>query len=257
MLAALASPQPEVVRIAAGALAKLEKPKEAAEITPVLQTLREYLTPGKHADVRAALASLLANWTEQNISVDERAAKDLAATYKPWFDWFATAHPNESKKLAASAAPDAAEWANRLQKIAWGAGDAKRGELVFDRRSCSRCHGQNSRLGPDLVGVTRRLSREDLFTAIIDPNKDVSPLYQTTQVTTRTGQVYVGVLVYESPEGTLLQTGADTTIRITDEDIDRRRPSRTSLMPTGLLKDATDAEIADLYQYLQSRDANK
>jgi putative heme-binding domain-containing protein len=246
-----------VVRIAAMSLGKLEPPKEAAEITPVVRTLREYLTPGRHADVRAAVVALLAKWTRQRFVVDEGKSKDLLAAYKPWFDWFAAAHPEEAKKLAASAAPDAAAWAQRLQKIAWDAGDAARGRVVFERRSCGRCHGQNSRLGPDLIGVTRRLSREDLSTAIVDPNKDVSPLYQTTQLTTHTGQSHVGLLVYESPEGTLLQTGADTTIRITDEDTQLRRPSRQSLMPTGLLNDATDAELADLYRFLQGRDAEK
>ncbi len=90
------------------------------------------------------------------------------------------------------------------------------------------------------------------MSAIIDPSRDVSPLYQTTQIVTGGGKVYQGLVVYESPEGTLLQTTPDTTIRIAGEEILAMRKSRQSLMPTGLLNGATDAELADLLAYLKT-----
>ena len=58
--------------------------------------------------------------------------------------------------------------------------------------------------------------------------------------------------MYDSPEGLLLQTGPDATIRITGEELTARQPSSQSLMPTGLLDAVTDAELADLYAYLQT-----
>ena len=197
--------------------------------------LREYCVPGKHAEVRHELAALLAHWTDQNIAIDERKNKDLRAAYQPWFDWFAKTHPAEAAKMSALGEVDAAAWAKRLGHDRLECRRRRPRPKVFDARTCNRCHGGNSRLGPDLVGVTRRFSRGDLLTSIIDPNKDVSPLYQTTQLTTKTGQTHVGILIYESPESSLVQTGPDTTIRIIDEDVARRRPSRQSLMPTGLL----------------------
>jgi putative heme-binding domain-containing protein len=91
-----------------------------------------------------------------------------------------------------------------------------------------------------------------LFTAILDPNLEVSPTYMTTLVATDAGQVYHGLVVYESPEGTLLQTGPDTTVRITDVEEASMRPSAQSLMPTGLLDPCSDQELCDLYAYLKS-----
>jgi hypothetical protein len=64
--------------------------------------------------------------------------------------------------------------------------------------------------------------------------------------------VYHGLVVYESPESTLLQTGPDTTVRITSTDTTVMRPSSQSLMPTGLLDPLTDKQVADLYAFLKT-----
>ena len=105
-------------------------------------------------------------------------------------------------------------------------------------------------MGPELGGAIARLDRVDLFEKIAEPNRDVSPAYQTSALLTRDGRIYHGLVVYESPEGTLLQTGADTTVRVTEEELEALMPSRRSLMPTGLLEGLSDAQIADLYAYL-------
>ena len=96
------------------------------------------------------------------------------------------------------------------------------------------------------------MSREDLFAAIVDPNKEVSPTFQTTRVVTTSGLVYYGLLVYESPEATLLQTAPDTTVRIIGAERSVMQPVRQSLMPTGLLNGASEQELADLYAFLKT-----
>ncbi|MFO0882897.1 MAG: hypothetical protein U0894_01705 [Pirellulales bacterium] len=58
-------------------------------------------------------------------------------------------------------------------------------------------------------------------------------------------------LVYESPEGTLLQTSPEETVRIAGDNLETLRRSSRSLMPQGLLKGVTDPQIADLMAYLQ------
>jgi putative heme-binding domain-containing protein len=91
-----------------------------------------------------------------------------------------------------------------------------------------------------------------LLAAIVDPNKDVSPLYQTTQVITGSGRTISGQIVYESPDATLVQTSPDVTVRVAGDEIVAMRKSRLSLMPTGLLNDVTDAELADLFAHLKT-----
>mgnify|MGYP005818983881 CR=1 FL=1 len=87
---------------------------------------------------------------------------------------------------------------------------------------------------------------------IADPNRNVAPQFHTTRLITRDGKVYQGVLIYESPEGTLIQTAADITQRISGEEIVRTTKTTQSLMPTGLLSGLADGEIADLVAYLKT-----
>ena len=66
------------------------------------------------------------------------------------------------------------------------------------------------------------------------------------------GQSYNGLIVYESPDTTMIQTGPDTVVRLTGVRKDGMRKSNLSLMPTGLLNEAKDQDIADLYEYLKT-----
>ena len=97
-----------------------------------------------------------------------------------------------------------------------------------------------------------RFSRADLFTAIVQPSRDISPRYQTTLIETTEGKVYQGLVIYEAVDGVSLQTGAATTLRIAGDQISAQRVSPTSLMPAGLLDALPDGEIVDLYAYLRS-----
>ena len=76
--------------------------------------------------------------------------------------------------------------------------------------------------------------------------------YQRPVQATGAGQVYHGVIVYESPESTLLQTGPDTTVRILNAERSSVRTSTQSLMPTGLLETLSDGDLSDLYAYLKT-----
>ena len=73
--------------------------------------------------------------------------------------------------------------------------------FLFDCCSCffwhyswHGCGWAGRATGPSLVGAAKRFSRDDLFTAILDPNRDVSARYRTVRVTTDQDQVYEGVV---------------------------------------------------------------
>ncbi|MEX2139598.1 MAG: c-type cytochrome [Pirellulales bacterium] len=251
LIDALSSVQPNVVQSVAEGLAKLDTMATAIEIAAALNALRRQTLAPNEKQTRQALVGVLKQWTEQKIEVEETKGTNLGAAYSPWFEWFAAEHPGEAKKLTGFAG-DLASWQKRLAAIDWSTGDAVAGKAVFEKRSCHRCHAVSGRLGPDLAGAATRFSREDLFAAIVDPNKEVAPLYQTTEVVTDDGQVYNGLVVYESPDTTMLQTGPDTVIRVGGVRKDGMRKSNASLMPVGLLNDARDRELADLYAYLKT-----
>ena len=208
---------------------------------------------------RSQLVALIERIADRKFAIDEQGvdAAQLGETYKQLFDWFRAAHPAEAAALEQSTTVDLAAWRTRLAAVDWSAGNSEAGRAVFERQSCHRCHrgGErrgNDRLGPDLAGAAARFSREDLFAAIVDPSRNVAPLYHTTIITTRDGRVFQGLIVYESPDGTLLQTGPDTSVRITGDELASQRGGEQSLMPTGLLAGLSDEQLADLDAYLRS-----
>ena len=249
----LAAVQPTTIEQAAAALVKLSSsPASEAEVLAAVTALKQACLAPEGRDVRQSLVQLLASWTEQAIEVKEAKGQDALAAYQPWFDWFVAAYPQSAQRLSAFASASAADWQQRAETIDWESGDAIRGRAVFERKACLNCHAGNSPLGPDLAGVAGRLSRADLLAAIVDPNRDVSPLYQTMQIVTASGRTIAGQIVYESPDGTLIQTDADNTVRIAGDEIVAMRKSRLSLMPSGLLSDVTDQELADLFAHLKT-----
>jgi putative heme-binding domain-containing protein len=159
-------------------------------------------------------------------------------------------HPAVHAKLHRSGV-DWPAFQTRMAKSPWNEGDTDRGKRLYEKLGCNACHA-GSGLGPDLKGVASRFSREDLFRSIVDPNKDVSDRYRTTQVLTKSGFVKIGLVIYEAADGLLLQTAPAEMVRIPNDEIEEKRLTRTSIMPTGLLKDVSDRELADLAAYLKS-----
>jgi putative heme-binding domain-containing protein len=239
----LGSPQPATVRLCLTALEKLPPRSEPATVLALVQALRR-LPEGKEENRLAArLAHYLAKVTGQG---------GLGTDRQRWVAWFGKTYPALAARLGNEDGVDVAAWDKRLAALDWSAGDAGRGKGVYTRASCAACHSGAQALGPDLSGVAGRFSRADLFTAILQPSKDVSPRYRTTQVTTADGKVYQGMIIYEAVDSLILQTGPATTIRLANRQIAERRVTTASLMPAGLIDKISDRDIADLYAYLRS-----
>ncbi|SFI48925.1 PVC-type heme-binding CxxCH protein [Planctomicrobium piriforme] len=169
--------------------------------------------------------------------------------------WLAAAQQRFPDQFAAISKADAQTLAQlkvRLVGIRWENGDATHGWQLFQSRSCTQCHGQRRALGPDLTGVAGRFSRDDLFTAIVFPNQDVSPRYQAVQVMTTDGHVRVGMILYEAVDGLVIRDANNQTYRIEMHEIEQRQTLTQSLMPSGLLQGLSDQDLSDLYAYLRS-----
>jgi putative heme-binding domain-containing protein len=239
----LNAPQLAMVRRSLEALEKLPPPRGGDQLLPLVKAFRRL---GEEKEEKR-LAQQLAKYL-QKVTGETRAGADK----KAWAAWFTKKYPALAARLGNEDGVDVAGWNKRLASLDWSAGDAGRGQRIFTRVSCASCHSGGQALGPDLRGVAGRFSRADLFTAILQPSKDVSPRYRTTQVTTAAGKVYQGLIIYEAVDSLILQTGPATTIRIANKQIAERRVTALSLMPTGLIDKLTDREIADLYAYLKS-----
>jgi putative membrane-bound dehydrogenase-like protein len=238
----LSSPEVTALRHSLQALRKLPANGDAKEVLAALQALGR-LPQGKDGDeLRRTLLEHLAKATGQKLGSDRAA----------WVGWFSRTHPDLAGRLSNPDGVDVAAWEKRLAKLDWAQGETERGRAVYHKTNCASCHSGSQALGPDLAGVAQRFSRADLFTALLQPSRDVSPRYQTTLIETNEGKTYQGLIVYEAVDGVILQTGAAATVRLDGKQIASQRVTPMSLMPAGLLDALPDREIADLYAYLRS-----
>ena len=250
----LETPQVEVLEACLTALGKLPPSNDGAENVALVRCLRRLGIEKNEATARRLVVQVLRRNSNREFGFALKAPSSApqTAAVKAWTDWVIVEFPEEATALTSIATPDAAVIADLLAKTDWSTGDATRGEKFFNARSCIQCHGGRRSLGPDLAGVAKRFSRDDLFTAIINPNQDVSSRYQTTMAVTSDGKVYTGLVIYHSVDGMILRNATNQTFRLETSDIEVQRKLPQSLMPPALLKGATSQDLADLYAYLQS-----
>lgn len=255
ILAILArSPQPEdrgkfltglrqanlgVLRSCLQSLQKLSNESEPEEILEVITSWRR-LQEKEAKSLNADYLALLQHWTPAN----------KAKSRQDWLTWFAENHPTLAQSLTLVDGVDLSRWQARLQQIDWANANDERGKKIFVKANCATCHSRAGALGPDLQGVSKRFSRMDRLTAIVQPSRDISPRYQASLVVTKDGKTYTGLVIYQATDGLILQTGPTTTVRIAGDAIETQQRTTTSIMPAGLLDQLSDRDIADLDAYL-------
>lgn len=133
----------------------------------------------------------------------------------------------------------------------------ERGKQMFAVAQCYKCHrfaGQGGIQGPDLTASSQRFSTKDMLTAIIEPNKEISDQYEATVFQTEEETV-IGRVANLNGDNLMVATNMldpGNFINLKRSDIIDMKPSKASMMPSGLLDTLTEEEIFDLLVYLQS-----
>jgi putative heme-binding domain-containing protein len=143
------------------------------------------------------------------------------------------------------------DWKAMVKQANQIPGDSQLGQTLYQEK-CGLCHGGQSSLGPSLLGVTKRFSRDDLARSIFEPSKDISDRYRAIRVLTVDGEIFTGMIVYTAADGTTLQTGTGAIVRINQADIEDRAYSTESLMPAGILDDKSPQDLSNLFAYLST-----
>lgn len=255
----LTNPRPEIVERAARTLQRGAANASDAELAAAVRGLRQMCTLPSARSARRALAEMIglragtvfdvSEPTWEEIKKDVRVLRDA---YQKIFLWYSLENNRQAAAARAPAGVAVGPWRAKLLKTNWEEGNIERGRKQFEVRQCNRCHMGGSRLGPDLDGVTKRYSYTDLFATIFEPSRFVPPQYRPTSIELTNGRTHIGIPAYESAGVVLLQTGADSTLRILGSDIAARHESTQSIMPLGLLNDFSPSDFADLHAYLAS-----
>jgi hypothetical protein len=164
--------------------------------------------------------------------------------------------PNESKPPAT----DLAAWSKLLETP----GDAAAGRRLFFSSvgaRCNACHqydARGGRVGPDLTLIRRNSSRERIITSILQPSQEIAPEFQSWVLTTKDGKTLSGLRL-QKPGDDGVEDYADPSgkkFSLRSEDIESRQASTTSIMPDGLEKAISIADLRDLVTFLRSPEAS-
>jgi putative heme-binding domain-containing protein len=137
-------------------------------------------------------------------------------------------------------------------------GDAKRGARHYEALQCHTCHGggavpgrEGRIFGPDLAGVTRRLTRAELAESLVYPSKQVADRFKAFSLEAKDGTVLTGFIT-EQTDTAVTFADQQQVRQIPRTEIIRLAPQASSLMPDRLLNRLTEDETRDLLAYLET-----
>ena len=196
-----------------------------------------------------------------NALVDSPARSALRTeSLKPRLAKFTGKVTTEAQRLYEVLRADHAEQQAYLEHLVatLPVGDIRRGQLVFRsaKAACSSCHAigyLGGVVGPDLSRIASIRNQRDLLEAVVFPSASLVRSYEPSTVVTTDGVTHNGLIREETSTGILLATGPDKQVRISHEDIEEISPSSVSVMPSGLDKQLSVQQLADLIAFLESR----
>jgi putative membrane-bound dehydrogenase-like protein len=158
--------------------------------------------------------------------------------------------PTETRPAAA----DTAAWATLLNEP----GDAKAGRRLFFSpvaARCGVCHqhsGRGGRIGPDLTNIARSNTREKIIESILQPDQEVAPHYQPWLLITDDGKTHTGLRMHEGgDDGTEEYVDSSgNRFKLESKTIEVREATAASIMPSGLEKTVSIADLRDLVTFL-------
>ncbi|HWE95130.1 MAG TPA: PVC-type heme-binding CxxCH protein [Tepidisphaeraceae bacterium] len=152
---------------------------------------------------------------------------------------------------------DIAGWQKILDKAP---GDPEAGRRIFFHASgpaCFRCHmieGRGRAIGPDLTMIGHSQTRDHVLESILDPSREIAPLFMQWSIKTKSGQQIDGMLLRR--DGQSLEVYVDASgqeIKVPENTIIDRKIRKESLMPTGLVQGMTDQELRDVVAFLTEK----
>ena len=135
-------------------------------------------------------------------------------------------------------------------------GDPQNGrELFFKKGTCAKCHkvgSQGKEVGPSLSEIGTKLSKDALFTSILDPSAGVSHNYETYSLITIDGNIITGIKINDTAGEITLRTAEGIDKKVMRQDIDELIKTGVSLMPADLQRLLTVQELVDIVAYLRT-----
>lgn len=136
----------------------------------------------------------------------------------------------------------------------WG-GDPEAGRRVYQSAevSCIRCHRVENQtgteVGPDLVGLSDRLTRLQILETIVDPDRRTTAGYENWVFRLADGRTVAGRIVGEGADLIRVQTADGQLLELDPSEVELKRRD-VSAMPGNLADSIDRREMRDLMAYL-------
>lgn len=133
-------------------------------------------------------------------------------------------------------------------------GDAKHGAEVFrlPQIACTTCHrvgSEGGQIGPALDAIGSAQPLEFIIGAVIEPQREIKEGFETVKVTTKKGDVVIGIVVAGNNSELTLRDPAGLEHTVAQADITSRELIG-SLMPAGITDSLSPEDLRDLFAYL-------
>ncbi len=132
-------------------------------------------------------------------------------------------------------------------------GDAIEGKNIYQAQ-CALCHQIRGKLGitlgPDL-GTIHSWSKEAIMANILAPGQSISSGYDLWNVDLKNGESFQGLIATETPGAISFKNSGMTERMVKRQDIKQLKALGMSAMPTGLEKQLSLQQMADLLAFLK------
>lgn len=145
----------------------------------------------------------------------------------------------------------------KISEIASGNWEAGR-ELFRGKAACITCHtlrGEGFAVGPDLNNLVHR-DYASVLRDIAEPSAAINPDAVSYTVTVKRSEPITGTRIGENEDSVSIAQAGGKIAKLKKADIVKIEPMTLSLMPEGLDKALTPAELRDLMTYLLTETAN-
>jgi putative heme-binding domain-containing protein len=247
--------QMEVVRACAVALSRIRPAIAEGRAQTIIGRL------GENNELCKTLDPLLAGLTgAKPAPLPARLSeKDRASRVGFWRGWYKDQFKETFVPKTASGEKSDAELIEFLLSDRLKGGNRERGAQIYETLQCNSCHGggvtpgrEGRIFGPDLAGVTRRLSPREFAESLVYPSKQVADRFKAYEIALANDTILSGFIT-EQNDTTVTVVDRDQVHRLPRSEIRSIRPQSTSLMPDHLLNALAWEQIRDLVAFVDEK----
>jgi putative heme-binding domain-containing protein len=198
-------------------------------------------------------------WTPVEISLPTGPGASLDVSWHTNEDPRPRAFPLRRVLLPWARRADAPAPPREIPEIAGADLEAGRKIYFGAAAACHKCHavrGEGGRLGPDLTNLVHR-DYASVLKDVLEPGAAINPDHVGYVARLRNGDVVSGVIAGEADGRLSFGTATGEVVVVERSAIESLKPSAVSVMPEGLLKTLSAAELRDLMAFLLTEPPGK